>query len=70
MQGQESLGRRVSELQFESSPHVQHMRHHRDLYCRALASFLSELQLPRGKVHQASIITQPFVYIQALQTMN
>ncbi|KAK9907673.1 hypothetical protein WJX75_007928 [Coccomyxa subellipsoidea] len=49
IQGQESLGRRVSELQFESSPHVQHMRHHRDLYCRALASFLSELQLPRGK---------------------
>ena len=53
MQGQESLGRRISELQFERSPHVQHMRHHRDLYCSALTTFLGELQLPREKLEQA-----------------
>ncbi len=53
-QGQESLGRRVSELQIDSSPHVQHMRHHKELYCQALTSFLSELQLPKkGKFNQA-----------------
>ena len=43
LQGQENLGRRVSELQFENSPHVQHMRHHPDLYCSTLAEFLKEL---------------------------
>ncbi|BDA47827.1 probable transmembrane protein 53-B [Coccomyxa sp. Obi] len=54
IKGQESLGRRVSELQIDSSPHVQHMRHHKELYCQALTSFLSELQLPsRGKFNQA-----------------
>ncbi|EIE18250.1 DUF829-domain-containing protein [Coccomyxa subellipsoidea C-169] len=53
IQGQESLGRRISELQFERSPHVQHMRHHRDLYCSALTTFLGELQLPREKLEQA-----------------
>lgn len=45
-QGQESLGRRVSQLQLDTSPHVQHLRYHREVYCKALTSFLNKLQLP------------------------
>ena len=42
-QAQQALGRRVSELHFQASPHVQHMRVHADLYTATIASFLAEL---------------------------
>ena len=35
----------MSELHFQASPHVQHMRVHADLYTATVASFLAELPL-------------------------
>ncbi len=40
-QAQRAQGRAVLELFLEKSPHVQHMRAHRELYSSAVAKFLA-----------------------------
>ena len=40
MQAQRAQGRSVMELFLEKSPHVQHMRMHRETYSTAVAKFL------------------------------